>query len=77
MEKVQEKALKMTSGLKGESYEERCKEAGLETIDERRKVQDMNQVFKIVKGLYKLDTFPSRIPYRNTTQILGILQANK
>jgi hypothetical protein len=37
IEKVQEKALRMTSGLKGESYEERCEEAGLETLEERRK----------------------------------------
>jgi hypothetical protein len=28
VERAQEKALRMTSGLKGENYEERCKEAG-------------------------------------------------
>lgn len=55
IEKVQEKALRMTSGLKGESYEERCKEAGLETLEERRKSQDMAQVFKILKGIDKLN----------------------
>jgi hypothetical protein len=31
IEKVQEKALKMTIGLKGKTYEENCKKAGLET----------------------------------------------
>jgi hypothetical protein len=31
IEKVQEKALKMTIGLKGKTYEEKCKKAGLET----------------------------------------------
>jgi hypothetical protein len=47
IEKVQEKALKMTSGLKGESYEERCKEAGLETIKERKKSQDIPRCSKL------------------------------
>jgi hypothetical protein len=51
VERAQEKALRMTSGLKGENYEERCKEAGLETLEERRKTQDMAQVFKILKVL--------------------------
>ena len=55
IERVQEKALRMTSGLKGENYEERCKEAGLETLEERRKSQDMAQVFKILKGIDKLN----------------------
>jgi hypothetical protein len=31
LEKVQEKALKMVSGIKAKSYEERCKELGLDT----------------------------------------------
>jgi hypothetical protein len=62
-EKVQEKALKITSGLKEESYEERCKKAGLEALDERRKLQDMTQEVKILKGIDKLDPemiFPAR-----------------
>jgi hypothetical protein len=40
----------MTTGLKGNTYEERCKEVGLST-QERRKVQDLTQVFKILKGI--------------------------
>jgi hypothetical protein len=51
LEKVQEKALRMTTGLKGNTYEERCKEVGLSTLQERRKVQDLTQVFKILKGI--------------------------
>jgi hypothetical protein len=31
LEKVQEKALKMISGLKGATYEEKCAELGLKT----------------------------------------------
>jgi hypothetical protein len=67
--KVQEKALKITSRLKGESYEERCKEVGLETPDERKKSQDLAQVFKIVEGIYELDSeriFSARRQYQNT-----------
>jgi hypothetical protein len=36
LEKVQEKAVKMVAGLKGDTYEEKCKEIGLETLKERR-----------------------------------------
>ncbi len=72
IERVQEKALRMTSGLKGGNYEEKCKEAGLETLEEKRKTQDMAQVFKIVKGIDKLDPekiFPARRQYQNTRQL--------
>ncbi len=44
----------MTTGLKGNTYEERCKEVGLSTLQERRKVQDLTQVFKILKGIDRL-----------------------
>jgi hypothetical protein len=54
IEKVQEKAVGMVSGLKGKSYEEKCKELELETLQERRKVADMAQVFKLVHGIDKI-----------------------
>jgi hypothetical protein len=41
LERVQEKAVKMVSSLKGTTYMERCKELGLQTLEERRKEQDM------------------------------------
>jgi hypothetical protein len=40
MEKMEEKALRITSGLKGKCYEQRCKDAGLETLKERRRSQN-------------------------------------
>ncbi len=46
----------MTSGLRGESYEERCREAKLETLEARRKTHDITQVFKILKGIDKTDS---------------------
>jgi hypothetical protein len=46
LEKVQEKAVKMVAGLKGRTYEERCAELGLESLQERRVRQDMALVHK-------------------------------
>ena len=34
--RVQQQAVKMISGLKGHTYEEKCKEIGLETLENRR-----------------------------------------
>jgi hypothetical protein len=39
----------MVSGLKGESYEERCAELGLETLETRRQRQDMTMVHKFLR----------------------------
>ena len=38
----------MVSGLGGMTYEERCKELGLETLEKRRKIQDMVETFRIL-----------------------------
>jgi hypothetical protein len=43
-----EKALKMVSGIKAKSYEERCKELGLDTLEKRRSIQDMVETFRIL-----------------------------
>jgi hypothetical protein len=51
LEKVQEKAVKMISGLKSSEYVERCKELGIETLEARRKVQDMAQTYKLIHGI--------------------------
>ncbi len=48
LEKVQEKALKMVSGIKAKSYDERCKELGLDTLEKRRNIQDMVETFRIL-----------------------------
>jgi ribonucleases P/MRP protein subunit RPP40 len=46
--KGQEKAMKMVTGLKSINYEGRCREAGLETLENRRILQDMAQTYKLV-----------------------------
>jgi ribonucleases P/MRP protein subunit RPP40 len=61
LEKVQERAVRMISGLKGENYAEKCEELGLETLQERRKVQDMAQAYKLMHNVDKI----SRIPLFN------------
>jgi hypothetical protein len=42
------RAAKNISGLKGHTYEERLKEVGLLTLEERRHQSDMVQTYKIV-----------------------------
>jgi hypothetical protein len=54
LERVQERAVKMVSGLAGRDYEKKCKEIGLETLKERREIQDMAQVYKLVHGIDKV-----------------------
>ena len=46
LESVQQRAVKMCSGLKGKTYTERLKEVGLTTLEERRIRGDMIQVWK-------------------------------
>ena len=40
----------MVSGLTGKTYAEKCKELGLDTLEERRLKQDMLQTYKICNG---------------------------
>ena len=48
LEKVQKRAISMTSGLSGSTYEEKLREVGLTSLEERRKKGDMIQVWKIL-----------------------------
>jgi hypothetical protein len=55
LEKIQQHAVKMVSGLKGVTYEERITELGLPTLEERRHQSDMAMVHKILQGPGQLD----------------------
>jgi len=57
LEKVQEKAVKMVAGLKGETYQEKCAELGLETLEKRREKQDMSLVYKFMTEKSGSDMF--------------------
>lgn len=50
IENVQRKMVRQISGLKGTTYEEKCKEIGLEKLEDRRKRADLLQTFKIIHG---------------------------
>jgi hypothetical protein len=50
LEKVQQRAVKMVSGLRGRTYEERLRELNITTLEERRHQADMAMVHKIVHG---------------------------
>ena len=49
LERVQRRAVKAVSGLKGQSYEERLQELGLPSLSDRRREIDMVQTYKLIK----------------------------
>ena len=55
LERVQSKATALVRGMKGLNSEERRKKLGLMTLEERRERGDMIEVFKILKGLTKIN----------------------
>ena len=55
IEKVQIKAVGMISGLKGENYEEKLKELGLQSLEDRRVRFDMIETYKTIHGLNHLN----------------------
>jgi ribonuclease P/MRP protein subunit RPP40 len=60
LEKVQQRAVKMVSGLKSDQYSERLVELGMPTLEERRHQADMAMVHKLTNrrgGLYPAQWF--------------------
>jgi hypothetical protein len=51
LENVQKKAIGMVSGLTSNLYEDRCAELGIQTLANRRRDQDLAQVFRYSKGV--------------------------
>jgi ribonuclease P/MRP protein subunit RPP40 len=56
LEKIQQRAVSMVSGLKGTTYEEKLKELGLTSLEERRHQIDMTQTFKIIRSFDKVSS---------------------
>ena len=46
----------MVPGLAGHDYEDRLKELGLDTLEERRLQIDMTQVYKVLNGEDKVSS---------------------
>ena len=55
MERVQHKATRLIPGLARLSHEERLKETGLYALERRRLRGDMIEMFKIMKGIDKIN----------------------
>ena len=55
LEKVQERAVKMVSGLQSNNYKDRLKELGLQSLEDRRVRGDMIQVWKILHNYDNLN----------------------
>ena len=50
LEKVQERAIRMISNLRGRCYQDRLKEVGMTTLEERRRRGDMIATYRILTG---------------------------
>ena len=55
LERVQKRATKMIEGYKDMSYEDRLSNTGLTKLEKRHARGDLIQVFKIIKGIDKMD----------------------
>ena len=74
LEKVQERMIRMVSDVRGETYEEKLEDAGLTTLEDRRKRGDATETFKTLKGLngigkekwFEIESENSRATRRNT-----------
>ena len=58
LEKIQKRAVGMISGLRGENFEEKCKELKLDTLQKRRDKQDLLELFKMLNRAGDLDPTP-------------------
>ena len=54
LEKVQQRALRLMTNVRGSCYEERLRNAGLTPLTIRRLRADLIEVFKVLNGLYKV-----------------------
>ena len=55
LEAVQMRAVRMCSTLRGNTYEERMKEAGMLSLEEKRKRNDLAIVYQILTGKLEVD----------------------
>ena len=71
LENVQKRCIKMMTDVKGETYEEKLKDAGLQLLKARRDRGDMIETYKVLRGIEKVDVenwFERVEPQRRTRQ---------
>ena len=56
LEKVQIRAVKLITGLVGKTYEEKLKELGIQSLEDRRKRFDLIQTYKILNQIDDVDS---------------------
>ena len=54
LEKVQERLIRLTSDVRGATYEEKLKNAGLTTLEKRRERGDAIEAFKTINGFNRV-----------------------
>ena len=55
LEAVQRRAVRAVTNIKGRTYEERLKELGLETLEDRRRRGDLLQAYRVLTGKDNVD----------------------
>ena len=55
LEKVQRRAIGMVTNFKGKTYEEKLSEAGMVTLEERRRRGDLIQTYRVLNGVDDVD----------------------
>ena len=55
LEKVQQRAIRAMTDVRGSNYEEKLKDAGLTTLKERRMRGDAIEAFKVIKGFSRVE----------------------
>ena len=71
LEQVQKRCVKMMCDVKGETYEEKLKDAGLQLLRDRRERGDMIETYKVMRGIEKVEIsnwFERAEPQRRTRQ---------
>ena len=55
LENVQKRAIGMVTNFKGRTYEEKLAEAGMTTLEERRRRGDLIQAYRVLRGVDEVD----------------------
>ena len=83
LEKVQERAVNMVTNFKGRTYQEKLSEAGMVTLEERRRRGDLIQAYRVFNGVDNVDpgiwfsTVQARAGATATRQTRGFMNVER